>query len=331
MRIGHNPNRDTPTPYQTGLHRVVIPVYIPNEDGYFAGAVEILRLCLASLRLTKTPDTRVTLVSNGCCERAVRELTAAHQDGWIDELVLKRENAGKVDAIMCAARGSFEPLITFADADVLFRPGWEAAVLQVFNAFPAAGMVSPTPCLCNDVYAYTSATQLGAILNCQWRLRKVVDDEDAHRFARSIDWATKYTAADLARQLIVQRDNVAACIGATHFVCTTRREVLRFAPASPSRRAIGSRSEPDWLDIPPDRGGYWRLSTPKAYAWHLGNVPEPWMHEELARLSTQAMPTEDLRLLAPSRRGLAACVPWWLRRKIAFILRKSRGFGLWRF
>ena len=46
---------------------MIIPVYIPNQEGYFKDAFSIFKLCLESLFKTCHAKTFITLVNNGSC------------------------------------------------------------------------------------------------------------------------------------------------------------------------------------------------------------------------------------------------------------------------
>ncbi len=289
MRVGINPAKTADEVREYGRHRVIIPIYIPHFDGYFEHALEVLRLCLASLRHTAAERAAITLIANGCHPAVVEDLQQQFAEGWINQLLINQLNRGKTDAIVAAARGSFEPLVTFADADVLFRPNWLAAVDELFEAFPEAGFVSPFPSASGLRY-HTSATFLEALVRRELSFAKVVLDEDLDRFAASIGQPNFFPPEFRAAQLILRRRHVTACVGAGHFVCTVRREVVNGMPATPCLRALDGASDQLWLDAPGDRLGYWRLSTPQAWVNHMGNCPEKWMHEELAATLRQPLP-----------------------------------------
>ena len=92
---------------------MVVPVYIPGDDvpdelGYFADAVRILELCLASLALTSGAETRVTVVANGCRAEVVDVLSARQRAGSIDQLVVSHDNLARSTGSSSApgARGS---------------------------------------------------------------------------------------------------------------------------------------------------------------------------------------------------------------------------------
>ena len=112
-----------------------------------------------------------------------------------------------------------------------------------------------------------------------------------------------------ASQLIVKRDGVTACVGCGHFLFTLRRESVEFIPDEPCNRPLGAGSDEIWYDRPPDLGGFWRLATPTAYAYHLGNVPEPWMDDALREVQ-DAPPRSGQapRVAAPGCPGVAPAV-----------------------
>ena len=321
VRKADHPAKGQPPLAPYGRHRVVVPVHIPSEEGYFEHAREVLGLCLDSLRRTAGGRVAVTLVSDGSCPAVVEQLTAAAGDGWVDQVVVNEPNRGKVDAAVSAARASFEDLVTIADADVLFRPGWVDAVEQLFETFPECGYASvfPSP---PGLFNLTSATLLGGWMSGATRFASVVDGHELDRFAESIGRPDLYPEHHRRVQLVVERDGVVACVGAPHFILTIRREVVEAIPHEPARDAIGG-SETRWIDEPADRLGLWRLSTPGTLAQHMGNVPEPWMHEEVASMPE---PVDDAHHdpgpLPPARIHPAGRIPW--RARTSFVERVLR-------
>jgi hypothetical protein len=109
----------------------------------------------------------------------------------------------------------------------------------------------------------------------------------------------------------VRRDGVTACVGAGHFCYLTRRRVIGSLPIDPCANA--PLGEQNWLDLPPDELGYWRLSTTKAYALHLGNRQEPWMADELAVAVAEPITSVAVDHLPPSRPSPLRAVPHRIR------------------
>lgn len=319
MRDGLNPGKASPPLPAYTNHRVIVPTYIPSLDGYFARALDILRFTLLSLRWSGGPSVGITVVSNGCTATVIDALREWQNEGWLDQLVLNAGNRGKVDAVTSTARSAFEPLITIADADVMFMPGWLQAIEKIFIRFPECAFVSPCP---NPAASqtHTSATILSGLARRETAYRKVVPAEDLHRFAVSLGRADWFNPRHLRAQLIVERQGTVACVGGGHFVFTIRREVVDAIPKDPSLQALTVGTEFRWLDEPPDRIGLWKLSTPRAFAYHLGNVPEPWMDEALERCRTAPWKPPDGLPLPKLRRRWVTRVPWAIRPRLAYKL-----------
>lgn len=327
MRVGSYEQRRNPALAGYPRHRIVIPVFVPELEGYFAHALEVLELCLRSLHATIGSAANVTVIANGCAPPVVAWLEARRER--FDQLVINRANRGKVDAAVGAARACFEPLITVADGDVLFLPGWVRAVERIFVTFPECGAATPAPNP-RHAWSHTSATVLGAWARRELRWARVVPEQDLRRFAASIGREDFFTDRDYERQLVVTRDGLHAPVGCGHFALTLRREVLAAMPAGPSLKAVTGLSEERWLDHPPDRLGLWRLATDRAYVHHIGNRPEPWMREAApaADGEADAAATADVAdaadaPLPPPRRGAIARLPRRLRAVLARVLKRG--------
>src|SRR5262249_3296616 len=84
---------------------------------------------------------------------------------------------------------------------------------------------------------------------------------------------------------------------------------------------IEGQSELRWLDHPPDRLGFWRLSTPRAWVNHMGNIPEEWMREELAALVKKGISeTSGARGIPAAQRRWTGMIPVAVRRKVARLM-----------
>ena len=297
-------------------HRVILPVYVPRLTGYFKDAPEILSLCLESLRLTAGDAVAVTVVANECVHEVMAMLQRQYDRGWIDQLIINRSNQGRIDAVVSAARGAHESLLTLSDSDVFFKNGWIGAIERLMTTFPECGMASVVPHP-GTAWHHTSATVLGGLIRRELAIGKVVSDEDIDRFGHSIGMPDWVKPEQRARQVIVTRDGTTACVGCGHFLFTIRRDVLAAIPPEPCGCPLGAGSDEIWYDRPPDIGGYWRLATPQAFAYHLGNVPEPWMYDELRNLSAAPPGAAATAPLTSARLPIVSRLPWRARRWLA--------------
>lgn len=290
MRIGTNPVKHD---YHVGVenyHRVVIPVYIPNFEGYFTEAFEIFKMCLESLLLTVHEKTRITVYNNDSHPKVKEYIDEQYRkNNLIDQVFHSKVNLGKVNAILSAVKGNLEPLITITDADVLFKKNWQQEVEKLFISFPEAGMISPVPA--SKAYNQFTANNWGRFfLSGKMSFEDVLDPQGLELFDKSLgDERSLYDPIHLKKYLTVEaKDGTKACVGCGHFVATLRREVFDNGTECPAFIKIGGGVEKVFIDQPNETLGFLRLATLGNHAFHMGNVRETWMDEEFGRLSAQA-------------------------------------------
>lgn len=302
MRIGSHPQKDRVLKY-SATHRIIIPVYVPNQEGYFKEGLKITQLCIESVLYSIHQKTLVTLVNNGCCKVVTDYLQGLYESGKIDQLVHFKDNQGKIDAMMSVARSCEESLITLSDGDVLFKKGWIEAVETVFNTFPEAGMVSPVPH--GTTYAnYTVNTLFDSFFKGILKFQSVCDPQDMLQFAKSIGkedtmYKNKWR---LHHQLTVKRNEVSAVVGCGHFVATLRKEVITKIPSSKSNWAYATQADRQYIDIPNEESGFWRLATAKNLAFHMGNVSEAWMQDQAPKPNSK--PSAGVPISKPLRNSI---------------------------
>lgn len=285
MRIGVNPEKDKSIVSDV-YHRIIIPVYVPHLKDYFEHGLEFTKLCIESVNKTRHNKSLLSVVNNASCEEVTAYLQQLYQEGKIDQLVHYKRNVGKIDAMMQIAKTAREPLITLSDGDVLFKDGWIQNTEQVFSVFPEAGMVSPVPH--GTMYShYTVNTIYDGFFKGKLKFQSICNADDMLRFAKSIDRAnTMYKKAiRLKYQLTVRRDDLSAVVGCGHFVATMRREVFDHAPKAQSNLAYSSKADKDYIDLPNEQAGLWRLATTTNCAYHIGNNPQEWMRQKFNEIT----------------------------------------------
>ena len=288
MRIGINPEKEQNVLEAEAYHRVVIPVYVPNTtDEYFRDGLSILKLCLESLLKTVHKKTRISIINNGSGTEVSNYLKNLYQDNdIIDQLLHSKINLGKVNALYSAIKSNLEPIITIADADVMFLPGWQQAVENTFVAFPECGMVSPVPSSIAYRGKYLNSTIYYAFFKGKLKFKTVKDPDGLLKFQESVG-REMYNKMHLKKYLVLSNKKGEAVIGCGHFMATFRAEVFQAAPSEICKFKIVGGSENTYLDNPNDKAGFLRLSTIKNYGYHLGNTLESWMQEKMDTISTQ--------------------------------------------
>jgi len=284
MRVGFNPNKDKKKEPNDFFHQVIMPIYIPDSEGYFQDSFQILRYCLESLLKTIHPNTFITLVNNGSCTEVVNYLNELHQNEKVHEII-HSSNIGKLNAILKGICGHDFSLITVSDCDVLFLNDWQKETYKVFENFPKTGAVCPTPSS-RSLKNFTSNIWFDLFFSKSLFFSKVKNPKALRSFAESVGKSEFYNETHLEKYLTVSNKNSKAVVGAGHFVTTYRKEVFENNNLKYSDFVLGGESEKKMLDIPVIKKGMWRLSTEDNFAYHLGNVEEQWMKETLDTLKS---------------------------------------------
>ena len=281
MRLGFNPHKDEQQIKSDYFHQVVIPVYIPNQEGYFKDSFEILKICLNSLLITAHSKTYITIVNNGSDEVVINYLDELYRSRKIQELV-HVSNIGYVNAMLKGIAGQNFEFITTADADVLFLNGWQEASYNIFKNFSKTGAVCPTPSS-RSLRTYTGNIYWDLLFTNKLKFSEVENPNAMHKFGLSVGNKDFYNEIHLKKYLTVSNNNQKAVIGAGHFVVTYRADIFNTLKKRFTDFVMGGGSD-DLFDIPVVKSGFWRLSTANNYAYHMGNCIEDWMIEEVSKL-----------------------------------------------
>jgi glycosyltransferase involved in cell wall biosynthesis len=119
--------------------------YIPHLSGFYADMLEVLQVCLTSLRENADLPFDLLLFDNGSCQEARQFLMDCYEHGQIQYLVLSDRNLGKGGAWNFIFNAALGEIIAYSDNDVYFYPGWLSKSLQLLESFPKVGMVTSRP------------------------------------------------------------------------------------------------------------------------------------------------------------------------------------------
>lgn len=277
MRLGMNPQKEKKKITLTAYHRIVVVVYIPNEEGFYENSLNVFKMCLDSLVSTINVNALITVVNNGSCKKVLDLLELYLKERKIDTLISHNTNMGKIDAQIGAARGAREKYITLTDADILFVKGWQEKVEEVFSGFSNVGSVSPIP-VRKGLYAGTSSVLKQILLrNLKFKFIPIHENlENYNKFLSSINW--DLDTDKNKKWPVIESKGIKAVIGSAHQVLTIDRDILFMtSPSNPSLTLVGGNSEHNYVDVPIDKAGKLRLATYNNYAFHIGNKLESWM------------------------------------------------------
>lgn len=280
MRLGSNPNKDVIQGQNQFFHQVIIPVYIPNEEGYFNDSFTILKYNLESLFKTAHDKTYISIINNGSCIKVIEYLDGLFKDNLINELI-HTDNIGKVNAVLKGLVGHSFPLVTISDSDVMFLTDWQKETYAVFNAFPKVGVVGLTPIL-NMGYYLTSNIIFKNIFSSNSKYSKIVNPDAMQNFYKSIGRELEFNKIEDKKIFTITKNNITAGIGSGHYVATYRGDIFSLVKKF-SNFKLGGDIEFQ-IDSLAFRKGFWRMTTHNNYAYHLGNIAEEWMKEAFEKL-----------------------------------------------
>ena len=273
MRVGLNPQRGKAHSDDQYIHHVVIPVYIPNDEGFYADVFRIFRLCMKSLLGTCHDATFITIVNNGCHREAIDYIDGLFRDGKIHE-VIHSTNIGKVNAIIKGVSGHSIELVTIADADVMFLPGWQKATTDLFAAFPKAGVVGLVPQYKTFTFKCDNLL-FDNFFSRRLKFVKVKNPASLEKYYDSIGWDENRNPHYQQLALGIENKGRTAYVGAGHVAATYKRNVFSDVRTFFNFKLGGNTLR--YIDSLCLDRDYWRLTTYDNYAYHMGNVHEDWM------------------------------------------------------
>ncbi|GAA4772131.1 MULTISPECIES: glycosyltransferase family A protein [Flavobacterium] len=272
MRIGTNPEKQKAKQLNYKKHRVIIPVYIPDDaHDYFKNLAEVFYASIQSLLQTIDPkNTAITIINNNSKKEVGAFIEALLLQKRIDKYIVYSENKGKVYSVLQEARSSYEDFITIADADVFFFTNWQNEVHQVFDTFKKIGVVGLTPdphmaFYCNNSLFFGSFFSVNK--------GKVVNDFDLELFEEGINKKDFFISKNnnwKQKQYYLNKKGVKVVIGASHFASTYRKQVFTEMKLE-KPIFVFPGGELKFIDTPIDKLGYYRVSLIKAFAYHMGN------------------------------------------------------------
>lgn len=269
MRKGQNPAKfinDIGRPERiTGA----VLTYVPFLRGYYAEALEVLRVCLRSMREDAGIPFDLLVFDNGSCAEVRDYLVGEKDAGRIQYLTLSERNVGKGGAWNVILGGAPGEIIAYADSDVLFSPNWLKRSVQILESFPNVGMVTARPFRTPpDLFDSTLAwarqnafVEEGQFIPwetfLQFNLSLGQTEEDNRRvYAETRDWRITYAG-------------VTAIAGASHWQFTGYKSLLqRFLPFE-MEKPMGQVRE---LDRRVNGAGLLRLMVPDPLAMNMSNT-----------------------------------------------------------
>jgi hypothetical protein len=306
MRFGQNPAKMGLPAHQPARLGISLLSYIPDQEGYFSQAMEIIKYQIASLHRS-TQNFDLLVFDNHSCPQVQDELKRLLDKGLIHHLVLSKFNLGKTGAMNWMLTSMPNELICCADSDVLFRPGWFEQSLAVLECFPDVGFVTAQPCMFDALKGSGNAhSRLENDNGFHISLVEVPADMEVE-YLRGVDNGSAEIRAHLLKQWEVIRhadSGQEAIIGASHMQFLSRSDVIRRVLPLPANFAL-SREDDRQFNLRVDEQNLLQLSTCAFYVSHMGNRLDAGTLDEIHALGLDEILQQPAR--QPSM--LAEAVP----------------------
>jgi glycosyltransferase involved in cell wall biosynthesis len=145
MRKGQNPAKFVKDVARPERITVALLNYIPFLSGFYAETLDVLKVCMESMRKDAGLPFDLMVFDNGSCAEVRDFLVKEKEEGRIQYLILAEKNMGKGGAWNVMLAGAPGEIIAYTDSDVLFSPDWLSRSVEILETFPNVGMVTARP------------------------------------------------------------------------------------------------------------------------------------------------------------------------------------------
>jgi glycosyltransferase involved in cell wall biosynthesis len=145
MRKGQNPAKFVKDVARPQRITAALLNYIPFLSGFYSETLDVLKVCMESMRNDAGLPFDLMVFDNGSCPEVRDFLIKEKEEGRIQYLILAEKNMGKGGAWNVMLAGAPGEIIAYTDSDVLFSPGWLSRSVEILETFPNVGMVTARP------------------------------------------------------------------------------------------------------------------------------------------------------------------------------------------
>ncbi|RPJ27860.1 MAG: glycosyltransferase family 2 protein [Chloroflexi bacterium] len=244
MRKGQNPAKfvkDVPRPERI---TAALLNYIPFLSGFYTETLDVLKVCMESMRKEAGLSFDLMVFDNGSCPQVRDFLVKEKEEGRIQYLILAEKNMGKGGAWNVMLAGAPGEIIAYTDSDVLFSPNWLSRSVEILETFPNVGMVTARPFRTPPEFFESTLKWAGAnakleegqfipwerFLEFNLSLGQT-EEENKKVYTETRDWRITYTPSLRGRspkQSHAESDKtIVAFAGASHWQFTAYKSTLQ--------------------------------------------------------------------------------------------------------
>jgi len=272
MRVGNNPLRGKNI---DSFPPIIISVitHLPHQGGYHAKRLQVVKLCLLSMREACGMDNvKVMVWDNGSCDELLRWL---HYD-YRPDYIMTSPNVGKINARTAMLKMLPEnTILAMCDDDMYFYQDWLKESVKLLRVFPRVGVVSGYPVRANFRWATIKSIEwarkcedaeleIGRFIPDRW------EDDYAISLGRDIDFHRTYMMNDMDYRVTYTKYDKKYQAFLTAHHCQWLGYAGRLSKLMKYDYQAMADDKP--FDNSIDNAGLLRLATTQRYVRHIGNV-----------------------------------------------------------
>ena len=279
MRVGVNPLKLAYTPSSYSNVVACVISHIPARIGYHEKRMECMKASLLTLRKTLPDGAQILVWDNGSSD----EWRVWLYNDYAPDFLHFTPNVGKSNARAAIVRTlPPETIISMADDDVLYYPGWFEAEHDILSTYPNVGVVTGQPIRSNFRWGCEN-TIAWAREHGKLEVGRFISDQDERDFADGIgrDWSVhEFSTVGESDYRVTYKGIPAYCHGHHMQFMAYNKVIQPFCLGSDMAMA-----DEKPFDISIDNAGLLRLCTSTRYVRHIGNV----MDDEIRQAADQIL------------------------------------------